>query len=227
MVAERASSLMPKRRPGALSLPGRDRHRDSAHRWRGRRRWHGGDPGGGRHCRCIARAARRPAAGAMAGARADLPARGRHGTRAARPRARGRAGAIGDRGAAARTRPDRARPRHHRPLGRGRGHVPGGDRSRSRDRPANGPRVRALRARAAPGPPRTRTRVPGQRRRGVCSSAIASGRGCTRCGPSRRSACSSWVSAKPSGRSSTSTRQQRLVEIARNSPIRTCRRRRS
>ena len=94
VVAERASSLVPK---------------DASARTRflasiaiGIARVAGGDAAAGSEAiqeavvpgRCIARAARRPAAASVAGNRADLSARSQHRPRAARPRARGRAGSA-------------------------------------------------------------------------------------------------------------------------------------
>ena len=75
--------------------------------------------------------------------------------------------AGGGRGAAVRAQPDRARPGHHRPLGAGRGHLPRGDRARARDRSADRPRVRAVRACLAAGSARARTGLPGMRCRGA------------------------------------------------------------
>jgi hypothetical protein len=59
-----------------------------------------------------------------------------------------------------RPQPDCARPRHHRQLGRRRGHLPGGHRAGTRKRPADGSRVRARRPGVATGEARARARLP-------------------------------------------------------------------
>ncbi len=121
-----------------------------------------------------------------------------HALRTARAPRRGRRPAV-------RAQPDRPRPGRYRPLGGGRGHLPGGDRPGPGERAADRADLRARRARLAAGPPRAGGGMPGLCRRGARPAAMSSASGCTRSGRRRRSASWSSGSATPPAPPSTSS----------------------